>query len=221
MGVITKSKVRSNNRNSKSKKPIKRIDELEDLFRRMNLRRDYSIYEKTLNHMISLERLSMARNQFDCVIQSMYCVGLLEYDRANDLALKIDIEGHRGIVIETIVEFLTENLNGVVSTYEFQEPPFNNFDRLHIFNEGESTLLGYTRRDNTAHMVVLGKYRDKLYIYDKQADRRFRIDAFLLHEPTIIRYTLFKIILKQDKPKLFFGMPIEELPPAMLKQVQP
>jgi hypothetical protein len=55
MGVITKSKVRSSNRNSKSKKPIKRIDELEDLFRRMNLRRDYSIYEKTLNHMISLE----------------------------------------------------------------------------------------------------------------------------------------------------------------------
>ncbi len=221
MGVRFKSKVRHRNRNSKSKKPIKRIDDLEDFFRRMDLRRDYSIYEKTLNHMMSLERLSDAKNKFDCVIQSMYCVGLLEYDRANALALKIYQEGHKGIVIQTIVDFLTETLNGVVSTSEFREPPFNTFERLNIFNEGEATLFGYTRRNNTAHMVVLGKYRDKLYIYDKQADRRYRIDAFLLREPTIIKYTLFKIILEEEKPKRVFGIPIEELPLAILKQAQP
>ena len=195
------------------KKPIVKDDSnFYDLLTRMSLERDYSIYKRTLGEMGSLPRLSESKNTFDCVIQSLYCVGLISYEYANECTRKLTQGGHLGIEINVIIDFLKSILKGVVELSVFYSPPFDMLIRHDIFHNKESTLLAFQRRDNTAHMVVLCKDKNSLTIYDKQADRVYTIAEFLAHENNIAFYALFKITLhKQNGVRSILGIPEDEL----------
>jgi hypothetical protein len=184
-----------------------------DLFARMSLERDYSIYKRTLRKMESLPRLTDSKHRFDCVIQSLYCVGLMSYERANERSRQLTEVGLTGIEMTVIIDYLKVILNGVVEFYSLNSPPFDMLIRHDIFHNKEATLLGYQRADRTGHMVVLCKNNNRLIIYDKQVDRKFTIEQFLAHETHIVFYTLFKITLhKQDGLPNILGLPQDMWP---------
>jgi hypothetical protein len=188
------------------------LHELSYLMAHVNIKRDYSVYRKTLTEMRELPRLDGARNEYDCVIYSMYCAGLIQKPLAEELAQRIVAENRTFIEEESIVDFLETELHGTVKSHIYATPPFYLFERHHILSNGEVMLLAYRRSDHTGHMVVLGKISGNLYIYDKQNERVYTIGQFLAVEPTISRFYLFKITLHQPmEPPNLLGIPWQEL----------
>jgi hypothetical protein len=188
------------------------LHELSSLMAHVSIKRDYSVYRKTLREMRQLARLDGARNEYDCVIYSMYCVGLIQKPLADELAQRIVAENRTFIEEESIVNFLETTLYGTVKSHTYATHPFYWFEQHKILHNGEVMLLAYRRSDHTGHMVVLGKMSGNLYIYDKQIEHVYTIGEFLAAEPTISRFYLFKITLHQPmEPPNLLGIPWHEL----------